>query len=99
MASHGQVDTTRQTQLQRNPDGSVSTWQYDPDRVREQVVLYCAATDQLIDPRFRFNGLEVFSKELGESLGLSETDVAEHLSTLKSQMFEIFSIYENRYNH
>ncbi|KAK3188479.1 hypothetical protein Dsin_028040 [Dipteronia sinensis] len=51
----------------------------------------------IVDPRFRFNGLEVFSKELGESLGLSETDVAEHLSTLKSQMFEIFSIYENRY--
>ncbi|KAK3204896.1 hypothetical protein Dsin_018942 [Dipteronia sinensis] len=51
------------------------------------------------DPRFRFNGLEVFSKELGESLGLSETDVAEYLSTLKSQMFEIFSIYENRYSH
>ena len=35
MASHGQIDTTRQTQLQRNPDGSVSTWQYDLDRVRE----------------------------------------------------------------
>ncbi|KAK3218360.1 hypothetical protein Dsin_012330 [Dipteronia sinensis] len=99
MASHGQVDTTRQTQLQQNPDGSVSTWQYDPDRVREHLVLYCAATDQPIDPRFKINGLEFFSKESGESLGLSETDVAEHLRTLKSQMFEIFSIYENRYSH
>ncbi|KAK3204308.1 hypothetical protein Dsin_018354 [Dipteronia sinensis] len=48
MASHGQVDTTRQTQLQWNPDGSVSTWQYDLDLVREQLVLYCAATDQPI---------------------------------------------------
>ena len=58
MASHGQVDTTRQTQLQRNPDGSVSTWQYDPDRVREQAVLYCAATDQPIgfqdNPHFQY---------------------------------------------
>ena len=48
MASHGQVDTTRQTQMQQNLDGSVSTWQYDPDRVREQAVLYCVATDQPI---------------------------------------------------
>ncbi|KAK3229454.1 hypothetical protein Dsin_001335 [Dipteronia sinensis] len=53
----------------------------------------------IVDPRFRFNGLEFFSKELGECLGLSETDVAEHLRTLKTQMFEIFSIYENRYSH
>ncbi|KAK3199117.1 hypothetical protein Dsin_022532 [Dipteronia sinensis] len=60
---------------------------------------YCASNDILAHPRFIFNGLEVFSKELGESLGLSETDVAEHLRTLKSQMFEIFSIYENRYSH
>ena len=52
----------------------------------------------VVDPRFRFNALEVFSNTLGEALGLSETDVAEHLSTLKSQMFEVFSIYENRYN-
>ena len=52
----------------------------------------------VIDPRFRFNGLQVFSKELGDALGLSETDVAEHLSTLKSQIFEIFSIYEDRYS-
>ena len=48
MASHGHVNTTRQTQLQRNSDGSVSTWQYDPNQVREQAVLYYAATDQPI---------------------------------------------------
>ena len=58
MASHGQVDTTRQTQLQWNPDGSMSTWQYDPDRVREQAVLYCAAIDQPIgfqnNPHFQY---------------------------------------------
>ena len=52
----------------------------------------------VIDPRFRFNDLQVFSKELGDALELSETDVAEHLSTLKSQIFEIFSIYEDRYS-
>ncbi|KAK0570942.1 hypothetical protein LWI29_008763 [Acer saccharum] len=52
----------------------------------------------VVNPRFKFNALEVFSNTLGEALGLSETDVAEHLSTLKSQMFEVFSIYENRYN-
>ena len=52
----------------------------------------------VVDPRFRFNALEVFSKELGKALGLSEKDVAKHLSTLKSQMFEVFSIYENRYS-
>ena len=38
----------------------------------------------VVDPRFIFNALEVFSTTLGEALGLSETDVAEHLSTLKS---------------
>ena len=58
MASHGQVDTTRQTQLQWNLDGSVSTWQYDPDWVREQVVLYCVAIDQPIgfqdNPHFQY---------------------------------------------
>ena len=47
----------------------------------------------VLDLRFKFNALEVFSTTLGEALGLSETDVAEHLSTLKSQMFEVFSIY------
>ena len=51
------------------------------------------------DPRFRFNALEVFSTTLGEALGFSETDVTEHLSTLKSQMFEVFSIYENMYSN
>ncbi|KAK2662688.1 hypothetical protein Ddye_001262 [Dipteronia dyeriana] len=51
------------------------------------------------DPRFRFKGLKVFSTTLGEALGLSETDVAEHLGTLKSQIFEVFSIYENRYGN
>ena len=38
----------------------------------------------VVDPRFRFNALEVFSNTLGEALGLSEMDVAEHLITLKS---------------
>ncbi|KAK2656181.1 hypothetical protein Ddye_009233 [Dipteronia dyeriana] len=50
-------------------------------------------------PRFRFKALKVFSTTLGEALGLSETYVAEHLGTLKSQIFEVFSIYENRYRH
>ena len=52
----------------------------------------------VVDPRFIFNALEVFSTTLGETLGLSETDVVEHLSTLKSQLFEVFSIYENMYS-
>ena len=52
----------------------------------------------VVDPRFIFNALEVFSTTLGEPLGLSETDVAEHLNTLKSQLFEVFSIYENKYS-
>ena len=58
MASHGQVDTTRQTQLQWNPDGSVNTWQYDPDRVKVHAMLYCVATDQPIgfqdNPHFQY---------------------------------------------
>ena len=52
----------------------------------------------VVDPRFRFDALEVFSTTLGKALELSETNVAEHLSTLKSQMFEVFSMYENRYS-
>ena len=42
------------------------------------------AFDIVVDPRFIFNALEVFSNTLGEALGLSEMDVAEHLITLKS---------------
>ncbi|KAK2648460.1 hypothetical protein Ddye_015949 [Dipteronia dyeriana] len=53
----------------------------------------------VVDPRFRFKALKVFSTTLSEALGLSETDVTEHFGTLKSQIFEIFSIYENRYRH
>ncbi|KAK2663377.1 hypothetical protein Ddye_001951 [Dipteronia dyeriana] len=53
----------------------------------------------VVDPRFRFKALKVFSATLGEALGLSETDVAEHLGTLKSQILEVFSIYENMYRH
>ncbi|KAK2634908.1 hypothetical protein Ddye_029700 [Dipteronia dyeriana] len=41
------------------------------------------------DSRFIFNALKVFSTTLGEALGLSETDVAEHLGTLKSQIFKV----------
>ncbi|KAK2652628.1 hypothetical protein Ddye_012484 [Dipteronia dyeriana] len=50
-------------------------------------------------PRFRFKALKKNSTTLGEALGLSEIDVAEHLGSLKSQIFEVFSIYVNRYRH
>ena len=48
MPAHGQVDTTTQTQLQRHPDGSVSTWRYDPMVARECMARYIACTDQPI---------------------------------------------------
>ena len=44
-----QVDTTTQTQLQRHPDGSVSTWRYDPMVARECMARYIACTDQPIN--------------------------------------------------
>ncbi|KAK3211547.1 hypothetical protein Dsin_016253 [Dipteronia sinensis] len=197
MASHGQVDTTRQTQLQQNPDGSMSTWQYDPDRLLGFRVMDYSHTAQNIhdvimsviqdygiqnlilsitldnasanskaielfdnsripntavkffharcachiinlivksglkqdilarkfqtDMPVRWSSTYLMLKsaltyaELITSFynvntandtqhekltdGDCETDVAEHLRTLKSQMFEIFSIYENRYSH
>ncbi|KAK2648818.1 hypothetical protein Ddye_016307 [Dipteronia dyeriana] len=48
MPSHGQVDTTTQTQLQRHPDGSVTTWQFDAKQARECLVRYIAQADQPI---------------------------------------------------
>ena len=48
MPAHGQVDTTTQTQLQRHPDGSVSTWRYDPMVARECMARYIACTNQPI---------------------------------------------------
>ncbi|KAK0574519.1 hypothetical protein LWI29_024902 [Acer saccharum] len=49
MPAHGQVDTTTQTQLQRHPDGSVTTWQYDPEHARNCLALFIAQTDQPIN--------------------------------------------------
>ena len=49
MPAHGQVDTTTQTQLQRHPDGSVTTWRYDPMVARESMARYIAVTDQPIN--------------------------------------------------
>ena len=47
MRKHGEVDTTRQTQLQWNPDGSVTTRRYDDANAREHDTLYC--TNQSTD--------------------------------------------------
>ena len=49
MPAHGQVDTTTQTQLQRHPDGSVTTWRYDPEHARNCLALFIAQTDQPIN--------------------------------------------------
>ncbi|KAK2648309.1 hypothetical protein Ddye_015798 [Dipteronia dyeriana] len=59
MPAHGQVDTTTQTQLQRQPDGSVTTWQFDAMHTRECLARYIAQTDQPIS-----NGESPFYKEL-----------------------------------
>ncbi|KAK2644144.1 hypothetical protein Ddye_019339 [Dipteronia dyeriana] len=48
MPAHGQVDTTTQTQLQRHPDGSVRSWQFDAMHARECLARYIAQTDQPI---------------------------------------------------
>ncbi|KAK2658652.1 hypothetical protein Ddye_005185 [Dipteronia dyeriana] len=48
MPAHGQIDTTTQTQLQRHPDGSVTTWQFDVMNARECLARYIAQTDQPI---------------------------------------------------
>ncbi|KAK3193683.1 hypothetical protein Dsin_024993 [Dipteronia sinensis] len=49
MPAHGQIDTTTQTQLQRHPNGSVTTWIYDPERAKEALARYIAQTDQPIN--------------------------------------------------
>ncbi|KAK0591871.1 hypothetical protein LWI29_009532 [Acer saccharum] len=49
MPAHGQVDTTTQTQLERHPDGSVTTWHYDAMHARESMARYIACTDQPIN--------------------------------------------------
>ncbi|KAK3229360.1 hypothetical protein Dsin_001241 [Dipteronia sinensis] len=97
MASHGQVDTTRQTQLQRNPDGFVSTWQYDPDRVREQVVLYCVATDQPIgfqdNPHFQYLINNAFNPQY---VSVSRnTTMSDLIRTFQKRRTELISELQN----
>ncbi|KAK3229183.1 hypothetical protein Dsin_001064 [Dipteronia sinensis] len=49
MPAHGDVDTTTHAQLQRHPDGSVTTWIYDPERARNSLARYIVQTDQPIN--------------------------------------------------
>ncbi|KAK2662684.1 hypothetical protein Ddye_001258 [Dipteronia dyeriana] len=63
MSAHGQVDTTTQTQLQRYPDRSVTTWQFDVMHARECLTRYIAQTDQPISV-----GESPFYKELIASI-------------------------------
>ncbi|KAK2662521.1 hypothetical protein Ddye_001095 [Dipteronia dyeriana] len=67
MPAHGQVDTTTQTQLQRHPDRSVTTWQFDAMHATECLARYIAQTDQPISI-----GESPFYKELITSVGLKQ---------------------------
>ncbi|KAK2656430.1 hypothetical protein Ddye_009482 [Dipteronia dyeriana] len=48
MSADGQVDTTTQTQLQRHPYGSVTSWQFDAMHARGCLARYISQTDQPI---------------------------------------------------
>ncbi|KAK3184854.1 hypothetical protein Dsin_032140 [Dipteronia sinensis] len=84
MPKHVQVPNTTQTQLQRHPDGSVTTWHYDAAHARECLARYIAQTDQPIN-----FGDCVFFQEFITSAFCSQIQIVSRTTT-RNDLIKMF---------